>query len=400
MNNIDNSIKQLQQQVNEINTHVQAQQSVQVMSVNPDEVRPEIKYAVPKRDGFLPLIDMFEPIVRQIKKEFNLTANINDIWVHINRKMLADVPTEDIEYISPFNVVEYLYNCIDNNLNPLKTEIATYYDAKKKSIKTQILLEGYNKIYAQNPLSNGVDYEFGPVVDTEFVLTTWEWDPQKRKKVANSKTVVRPCPTSVKCKVYRKDMEHPTVAFAFIDDIGTTGAWQGHPQQMMCNRAFTRAVRMAYNLEGTSSEDVAEIKQQNYVQENQVNTQQDAAFDADTTVIINGMEQCKSFKDLKELFTKHRTTVDNMPDQYRQRILLKLNEMSAKLKAVEQQSAVQPQVQSQPQPQTVQQNVTEESCTNNDLAKLDEADNQPAPIESNISNEEMIDNFDFEQQIS
>ena len=169
---------------------------------------------------------------------------------------------------------------------------------------------------------------------------------------------------------------------------------------MMCNRAFTRAVRMAYNLEGTSSEDVAEIKQQNYVQENQVNTQQDAAFDADTTVIINGMEQCKSFKDLKELFTKHRTTVDNMPDQYRQRILLKLNEMSAKLKAVEQQSAVQPQVQSQPQPQTVQQNVTEESCTNNDLAKLDEADNQPAPIESNISNEEMIDNFDFEQQIS
>ena len=44
--------------------------------------------------------------------------------------------------------------------------------------------------------------------------------------------------------------------------------------------------------------------------------------------------------------------------------------------------------------------MTEESCTNNDLAKLDEADNQPAPIESNISNEEMIDNFDFEQQIS
>ena len=238
MNNIDNSIKQLQQQVNEINTHVQAQQSVQVMSVNPDEVRPEIKYAVPKRDGFLPLIDMFEPIVRQIKKEFNLTANINDIWVHINRKMLADVPTEDIEYISPFNVVEYLYNCIDNNLNPLKTEIATYYDAKKKSIKTQILLEGYNKIYAQNPLSNGVDYEFGPVVDTEFVLTTWEWDPQKRKKVANSKTVVRPCPTSVKCKVYRKDMEHPTVAFAFIDDrclAGTPTADDVQPSLYSCS---------------------------------------------------------------------------------------------------------------------------------------------------------------------
>ena len=323
----------------QLNQPVQSQEQMNTFTENNNGVRNDIKNAVPAQTGYLPLIDLFEPVVLQIKKQFNLSADINDIWLHINHKMFADVPRENLGFISPYNVLEHLYVCIDNNLNPLKPEVASYYvyDYKNNthSIKTQILLEGYNKIYSTHPQSNGLEYQIYNDVEREFVETEWVTDPQTKKKVKRNKVVKKLVPSRVECRIFRKDMEHPTVGFAFPDDIGNTGAWTGHPSQMMCNRAFTRAVRMAYNLEGTSAEDVVELKDQNISAHQSYNTEQELSYEKTTNGVINNISNCSTLIDLNQQVGAYQKVMDKLPAEYRQRILIKIGEMNNLLRKKE-----------------------------------------------------------------
>lgn len=323
----------------QLNQPVQSQEQMNTFTENNNGVRNDIKNAVPAQTGYLPLIDLFEPVVLQIKKQFNLSADINDIWLHINHKMFADVPRENLGFISPYNVLEHLYVCIDNNLNPLKPEVASYYvyDYKNNthSIKTQILLEGYNKIYSTHPQSNGLEYQIYNDVEREFVETEWVTDPQTKKKVKRNKVVKKLVPSRVECRIFRKDMEHPTVGFAFPDDIGNTGAWTGHPSQMMCNRAFTRAVRMAYNLEGTSAEDVVELKDQNISAHQSYNTEQELSYEKTTNGVINNISNCATLIDLNQQVGAYQKVMDKLPAEYRQRILIKIGEMNNLLRKKE-----------------------------------------------------------------
>lgn len=323
----------------QLNQPVQSQEQMNTFTENNNGVRNDIKNAVPAQTGYLPLIDLFEPVVLQIKKQFNLSADINDIWLHINHKMFADVPRENLGFISPYNVLEHLYTCIDNNLNPLKPEVGSYYAYDYKtsthSIKTQILLEGYNKIYSTHPQSNGLEYQIYPDVEREFIETEWVTDPQTKKKVKRNKVVKKLVPSRVECRIFRKDMEHPTVGFAFPDDIGNTGAWTGHPSQMMCNRAFTRAVRMAYNLEGTSAEDVVELKDQNISAHQSYNTEQELSYEKTTNGVINNISNCATLIDLNQQVGAYQKVMDKLPAEYRQRILIKIGEMNNLLRKKE-----------------------------------------------------------------
>lgn len=323
----------------QLNQPVQSQEQMNTFTENNNGVRNDIKNAVPAQTGYLPLIDLFEPVVLQIKKQFNLSADINDIWLHINHKLFADVPRDNLGCISPYNVLEHLYVCIDNNLNPLKPEVASYYvyDYKTNthSIKTQILLEGYNKIYSTHPQSNGLEYQIYPDVEREFIETEWVTDPQTKKKIKRNKVVKKLVPSRVECRIFRKDMEHPTVGFAFPDDIGNTGAWTGHPSQMMCNRAFTRAVRMAYNLEGTSAEDVVELKDQNISAHQSYNTEQELSYEKTTNGVINNISNCATLIDLNQQVGAYQKVMDKLPAEYRQRILIKIGEMNNLLRKKE-----------------------------------------------------------------
>ena len=263
--NMTNNINNIENQLSALGLNSPMTAHNQVRRSTSDDIPSEgIRNAIPDRDHILPLIDTFLPVVLKVKHQFNIAGSIDDLWLHLNYKILKDVPSNILSSIAPQCINEYLYTCLDNNLNPLKTEIASYFDEKSKTIKTQILLEGYIKIYATNPLSDGLEYVMHDIVTKEFKETTWVWDQNARRKVPHDTMVTKEIPSMVECKIYRKDMAHPTIGYAFIDDIGKTGAWTGHPCQMMCNRAFTRAVRMAYNLEGTSSEDVAELKSNSY----------------------------------------------------------------------------------------------------------------------------------------
>ena len=399
---MDNQLNELDTVLNEnVNTSENmpaAEQNNNSTLTTNDEIfiRPEIRQAVPDRDGILPLIDLFIKPVLTIKHQFNLPADINDIWLHINHKIFADVPQQNLGKISPYNVLEHLYTCIDNNLNPLKPEVASYYVSDYKtdthSIKTQILLEGYNKIYSTHPQSDGLDYIVHPDIQKEFIETVWETNPQTRKREAHKKVVVKMIPRMVECRIYRKDMAHPTIGFAFPDDIGNTGAWQGHPSQMMCNRAFTRAVRMAYNLEGTSAEDVAEIKSQHKEQNQMMTQEQEIKYEKNVATLIEAVCASNDLQSLNAVVGQIKPAMKKLPDLYRQRLLTKINEVNMQLRQNLQNVQMQnvaPQVQEQPQ-NTVQ----------NDQPQPQASQQQPQQTANNSQPVVDADVYDFEQMIS
>lgn len=377
------SIEDLEMQMNQGVAMEQAAPQ-QMANNGTGAVRPDVKYADPSQAGYLPLLDLFEPVVEQIKKQFNMTTDINDIWLHINHKMFADVPRENLGFISPYNVLEHLYTCIDNNLNPLKPEVGSYYafDFKSNthSIKTQILLEGYNKIYSTHPQSNGLEYQIYPDVEREFVESEWVTNPQTHKKEKRNKIVKKMIPSRVECRIYRKDMEHPTVGFAFPDDIGNTGAWTGHPSQMMCNRAFTRAVRMAYNLEGTSSEDVVEIKNQNNQNHHTYSAEQELSYEKTANGIISQLSTCTDVVKLNEQIGLYKNVMDNLPAEYKIKVLTAIQQIDLQIKK----NAAEAQQTNRGSNQTAkkkgQQGVSQ--------------DNQNIPNNQNMNNQ----GFDFEQQ--
>ena len=387
VNNQEQIIDQLEMQMNQNG-------SGNINNVQPQQMNrgDPIRNCNPSETGYLPLIDLFEPVVQQIKKQFNLPSSVENIWLHINHKMFADVPRQNLENISPYNVLEHLYTCIDNNLNPLKPEVASYYvyDFKNKthSIKTQILLEGYNKIYSTHPQSNGLEYQIYPDVEREFIVKEWVENPQTRKKECQKKIVRKTVPSRVECRIFRKDMEHPTIGFAFPDDIGDTGAWQGHPSQMMCNRAFTRAVRMAYNLEGTSAEDVAEIKEQNTGSQSHQNysSEQELDFEKTTSGVINNLSNCNSLVDLNQQVGVYQKVMDNLPAEYRQRILIKIGEMNNLLRKKEYE-------------QNSQQNMNNAQADSNQTAKVKSNSRQQNRGKVNTQQNMGQQGFDFEQQL-
>lgn len=214
--------------------------------------------APPSELGYIPLLDSYVPAVKEIIEHFSLKYSPEDFWLHLNAKLLSGLYGDQLNSLNPYSIIEFLLVCKDNNLNPLKSEVAGYYDWNTCSIKTQILLDGYCRIYSSHPQTDGMEYVCHGSQSVELTVTEYFKD-QDGKRRAHSRLEKRELPRTVECRIYRKDRKFPTVGCADIEDIGTSAAWQQHPLQMMRNRAFTRAVRMAFNLEGASYSDVEEI---------------------------------------------------------------------------------------------------------------------------------------------
>lgn len=221
----------------------------------------ELTNAKPSELGYIPLLNEWRPTVAKVIKHFDLAYSEDDFWLHLNTKLLGNLSGSALDEISPYNLIEFLIVCMDNNLNPLKSEVTGYYDSFSRTLKTQILLDGYCRIYSSHPQTDGMEYVYHDKQSVEVTVSYYEYDPKTRERVAKKRKVNRELPRTVECKIYRKDRKFPTIGCADIEDLGTSAAWQQHPLQMMRNRAFTRAVRMCYNLEGASYADIDDLKE-------------------------------------------------------------------------------------------------------------------------------------------
>ncbi|SFS31883.1 RecT family protein [Succinivibrio dextrinosolvens] len=285
-----------------------------------------IKFADPDKDGCLPLTPRFAPYVEQIKKQFNKKISIDDLWFAMNQKMFRDIKRNQIKAISHSDIISYLEVCLSNNLDPLCGDtIATYYDGKNNVLKAQILLQGYYVIYANNTNSDGFEFTISDsIVKKEVQINRWEYNQQLGRNEKKTITVTKEVPARVECRIYRKDTSHPAVGYAFPSDIGSTGAWTEHPEQMMCNRAFTRAMRVAYSIRGDFEDDVPEITGSPINAAMQMNIEHQKIYD----VLNEALDKCHCTHDMKILIDSARTEINHLPDEFRARFVKKANEMN------------------------------------------------------------------------
>lgn len=301
-----------------------------------------IKFANPDKDGCLPLLPRFTPYVEQIKKQFNKKISIDDLWFAMNQKMFRDIKRSQIKDISHSDIISYLEVCLSNNLDPLCGDtIATYYDGKNNVLKAQILLQGYYVIYANNTNSDGFEFTISDsIVKKEVQINRWEYNQQLGRNEKKTITVTKEVPARVECRIYRKDTSHPAVGYAFPSDIGTTGAWTEHPEQMMCNRAFTRAMRVAYSIRGDFEDDVPEITGSPINPAMQLNIESQKIYD----VLNEALDKCHCTHDMKLLIDSARNEINHLPEEFRARFVKKANEMNEifkKQSAVEQKSSAE-----------------------------------------------------------
>ena len=223
------------------------------------EAVKDTHYARPSETGLLPLLDAFRPTVEDVIRHFGISYSTEDFWVHLNSRLLSGLFPQDLDELNPYSVIEYLTLCRDNDLNPLKPEVGAFYDWNTKCIKSQILLDGYARIYSRHPQTDGMEYVYHGETEVELFRTVYEYDPQSGQKKMKRVSYLCRIPRTVECRIFRKDRKFPTCGSADAEDIGNSPAWQQHPLQMLRNRAFTRAVRLAFNLEGASYGDVEDI---------------------------------------------------------------------------------------------------------------------------------------------
>lgn len=154
---------------------------------------------------------------------------------------------KDAKNVSQMDVFTFLVNCKQLNLNPLAKQI--YGFVSKGKVVNIISIEGFTEIANRNPNYDGVDFEFGPLVEKELTYSKNDYfNGQKNTKLV---TVKRNVADWIKCIIYRKDRNHPVSVTTFFDESNTgTEPWATKPMQMLQNRAFANSVKKAFSING------------------------------------------------------------------------------------------------------------------------------------------------------
>jgi len=93
---------------------------------------------------------------------------------------------------------------------------------------------------------------------------------------------------------------------------------------MMCNRAFTRAMRVAYSIRGDFEDDVPEITGSPINPAMQMNIEHQKIYD----VLNEALDKCHCTHDMKILIDSARVEINHLPDEFRARFVKKANEMN------------------------------------------------------------------------
>ena len=154
---------------------------------------------------------------------------------------------KDAKNVSQMDVFTFLVNCKQLNLNPLAKQI--YGFVSKGKVVNIISIEGFTEIANRNPSYDGVDFEFGPLVEKELTYSKNDYfNGQKNTKLI---TVKRKVADWIKCIIYRNDRHHPVSVTTFFDESNTgTEPWATKPMQMLQNRAFANSVKKAFSING------------------------------------------------------------------------------------------------------------------------------------------------------
>jgi phage recombination protein Bet len=181
----------------------------------------------------------------EVIKSLGLNVEAPVLFNHIYQMLSNN--GKDAKNVSQMDVFTFLVNCKQLNLNPLAKQI--YGFVSKGKVVNIISIEGFTEIANRNPNYDGVDFEFGPLVEKELTYSKNDYfNGQKNTKLV---TVKRNVADWIKCIIYRKDRNHPVSVTTFFDESNTgTEPWATKPMQMLQNRAFANSVKKAFSING------------------------------------------------------------------------------------------------------------------------------------------------------
>ena len=181
----------------------------------------------------------------EVIKSLGLNVEAPVLFNHIYQMLSNN--GKDAKNVSQMDVFTFLVNCKQLNLNPLAKQI--YGFVSKGKVVNIISIEGFTEIANRNPNYDGVDFEFGPLVEKELTYSKNDYfNGQKNTKLV---TVKRKVADWIKCIIYRNDRHHPVSVTTFFDESNTgTEPWATKPMQMLQNRAFANSVKKAFSING------------------------------------------------------------------------------------------------------------------------------------------------------
>lgn len=181
----------------------------------------------------------------EVIKSLGLNVEAPVLFNHIYQMLSNN--GKDAKNVSQMDVFTFLVNCKQLNLNPLAKQI--YGFVSKGKVVNIISIEGFTEIANRNPKYDGVDFEFGPLVEKELTYSKNDYfNGQKNTKLV---TVKRKVADWIKCIIYRNDRHHPVSVTTFFDESNTgTEPWATKPMQMLQNRAFANSVKKAFSING------------------------------------------------------------------------------------------------------------------------------------------------------
>jgi len=153
------------------------------------------------------------------------------------------------ENISDAQMIALLVVADQYSLNPWTKEIYAFPD-KRGGVVPVVGVDGWSRIINSNPQFDGMEYEYSDDMN--------EGDGHK------------PCPTWVKCIMYRKDRSHPVSVTEYFDecyrpgfkpkgkDYVVDGPWQSHPKRFLRHKATIQCARLAFGFVGIFDQDEAE----------------------------------------------------------------------------------------------------------------------------------------------
>lgn len=120
------------------------------------------------------------------------------------------------------------------SLNPWTKEIYAFPD-KSAGIVPVVGVDGWARIVNDHPAYDGVEFAYGPPVESKKGAPEW-----------------------IECSIHRKDRSHPTrIREHLAECYRETSPWKSHPGRMLRHKAFMQCARVALSFVGIYDEDEA-----------------------------------------------------------------------------------------------------------------------------------------------
>ena len=209
---------------------------------------------LPSQKGYINLLDEYIPLVDKCISAFKSSLDRKSYWLHLNDKLFAKVPLQELDLINYRSIYNYLSTALSLELDPIGSSLAVNYDPQTRSITPVILLQGYIEILNKNNDFIGIKYENkGSLVDVQLQKRVYQKDENGFVIGYDDITYTTQLPSTIECQIFARTKALPDVATTLpkyigvvsVSEIGDTRAWQEHPLQMMYNKALTRAVRLS-----------------------------------------------------------------------------------------------------------------------------------------------------------